>query len=120
VIDVLADPAAAIGRGLITQVRVPRPAAGCQGGADRVTRTPSDQPIVAAAALVTPRGIRIALGGVAPQPLLIQLGGDADLEQVVTAAVADLNPPADFRGSAGYRRAMAPVVARRAVAQARA
>ena len=118
VVDVLADPAAAIGRGLITQVRIPWPAAGSRGGSDRVSRTPSDAPIVAVAALVAPEGIRIALGGVAPQPLLLHLSQDDHLEPAVAAAVAAVDPPADFRGSAEYRRAVAPVVARRAVARA--
>lgn len=71
----------------------------------RVARTRADRPIVAAAARATRDGERrLALAGVAATPIL--LDGTAD---------TNLDPPGDFRGSTEYRRAMAAVVAARAV-----
>jgi CO/xanthine dehydrogenase FAD-binding subunit len=83
--------------GLITAVLIP--AAAAQGAHARVARTPADRPIVAALAVRTARGERIALCGVASRPLLLG---------------AALNPPDDYKGSAAYRRAMADVAAARA------
>ncbi len=41
-----------LGRGLITELRLPWPNGGVRGGLARVARTPADHPIVAAAAVV--------------------------------------------------------------------
>jgi CO/xanthine dehydrogenase FAD-binding subunit len=122
----LADPAAALDGGLVTEVRlhVPRCAT---GGLAHVGRTPSDRPIVAAAAVVTgdPAAARIALGGVALLPLLVELApampGASSLlgqEAAVTQAIATAEPYADFRGTVEYRRAMGELMAARALEQA--
>ncbi len=87
--------------GLVTVVHVPLTAV--RGGHARVARTPADRPIVAALAASGPVGTRVALCGVAARPVL---------------ANAPLDPPADFKGSADYRRAMAEVVTQRALAEA--
>jgi CO/xanthine dehydrogenase FAD-binding subunit len=72
----------------------------------RAGRTRADRPIVAAVARRTDnRGLRLALTGVAATPVLLAVGSAAD----------DLNPPGDFRGSTEYRRALARVLARRAL-----
>jgi len=69
----------------------------------RVGRTPADRPIVAAVARTTPSGeVRLALTGVAATPILVK---DAE----------GLDPPADFRGSSEYRRAIATTLIARAV-----
>jgi len=69
----------------------------------RVGRTRADRPIVAAAARIAPDGLRrLALSGVAATPILVE-----DLE--------GLDPPSDFRGSGEYRRALAEVLASRAL-----
>lgn len=74
----------------------------------RVGRTRSDQPIVAAVARRTAdRGLRLALTGVAEAPVLL----------APESATDDLEPPTDFLGSAEYRRAMATVLARRALGE---
>jgi probable selenate reductase FAD-binding subunit len=97
-----------------------------------VGRTPHDRPIVCAVArLELAKGIaanvRLALGGVASlpiraneleqtlerKPLLM-----ARIEAVVENMAAGLEPLGDFRGSAGYRQAMARVLARRALSEA--
>ncbi len=71
--------------------------------AARTGRTRGDRPIVAAVARLTPDGDRrLALTGVAPIPLLL----DADRR---------IEPPADFRGSSEYRRALAEILIKRAL-----
>jgi carbon-monoxide dehydrogenase medium subunit len=116
--DLLPDPRATIGRGLIVKVHVPPLGLAVKGGLARVARTPADYPIVAAAAVTDGTAARIALGGVAPSPLLLRLSSPADLDQALAAALEDVDTPADFRGSADYRRAITPVLARRALARA--
>lgn len=87
--------------GLITEIRIPL--ADLRSGHARIARTPMDRPIVAAVA-VTGDGVeRVALCGVAARPIL---DGEA------------LAPVSDFKGSADYRREMAAVVRRRALAEA--
>ncbi len=69
-------------------------------------RTPADVPIVAAVAVVSAdASTRLALGGVASQPVLAD---PAD-------PTARLDPPGDFRGSADYRRHLAEVLSARAL-----
>lgn len=70
---------------------------------ERVARTPADAPIVAAVVRRTPDGrTLLALTGVGVRPLLIS---PADL--------AELEPPADFRGSSVYRKEMGRVLSER-------
>lgn len=74
--------------------------------AARVGRTRADRPIVAAVARAGEDGRRrLALAGVAAAPVLVP----------GLAAIAGLNPPGDFRGSGEYRRAVAAVLAARAL-----
>jgi CO/xanthine dehydrogenase FAD-binding subunit len=71
--------------------------------AARVARTPADKPIVAAAARRLPDGtVRLALCGVAAQPMLVE-----------PEQVTGLNPPGDFRGSGEYRLEMAKLLSAR-------
>lgn len=74
--------------------------------AERVGRTRADRPIVAAVARSTGTGSRLALAGVAAVPVLV--GCPAEV-----GWLDRLGPPADFRGSAQYRRELARVLARR-------
>jgi probable selenate reductase FAD-binding subunit len=75
--------------------------------AARTARTRADRPIVAAVARITATGERrLALAGVAATPVMAgERAGWAD----------DLDPPGDFRGSGEYRRALAVVLASRAM-----
>ncbi len=113
----LADPAAALDGGLVTQVQIslPPPAA---AGLARVAYTLSDHPIVAAAAVVAEGSNRIALGGVAARPLVIEFDHAGAAEDAVAQAIAEAKAYADFRGSADYRRAMGILMAKRALQQA--
>ena len=86
--------------GLITSVRI---ALGGEGAFEATARTPADIPIVLVAGHRSDEGeLRVAASGVAPHPVVI------DLDQI-----ADLEPPADFRGSADYRRHLVTVLAAR-------
>ncbi len=128
--DFLANPAGHLPQGtLIAELILPALPSGLGTGLARVARTPTDQPIVAAvAALAVADGrcthVRLALTGVASRPLRLpeietMLTGQAlrpdDLAEAGARVPALIEPLADFRASAGYRREMAGVVARRAL-----
>jgi carbon-monoxide dehydrogenase medium subunit len=97
-----------------------------------VARTPSDAPIVVAAAMLAlDRGrcaaARVALGGVAQMPILLseieaalagQIPSPELFAEAGNRAAALVQPISDFRGSAEYRRAMAGVLTERALHQA--
>jgi CO/xanthine dehydrogenase FAD-binding subunit len=92
-----------VGRGsLITEIRIPR--ASLSSGHARVARTPMDRPIVAAVAVIGDGIERVVLCGVADRPILDGEG---------------IHPISDFKGSAEYRREMAAVMRRRALAEAK-
>ncbi|MCX7708109.1 MAG: FAD binding domain-containing protein [Anaerolineae bacterium] len=125
--ELLARPA------LITDVVVPMPPGRLTGyGLADVARTPSDRPIVVAAAMLSfsygvCRQARLALGGVAPHPIRIPeaeaLLTDQPLTVELIAAAAQraaelVQPADDFRGSAEYRQAMAGVLSERALREA--
>ncbi len=116
--EILADPPAMLGRGLITELRLPWPNDSVRGGLSRVARTPADHPIVAAAAVVDGNNARVAIGGVSTLPVLLRLSSVDDLAQAVATALSGQDLVSDFRGSAEYRQAMAPIVAHRALEQA--
>ncbi len=104
--DLLRALPAVLAGGLIIAVRI-----GLAGGAcamARVACTPTDAPIVAAAARRAPDGrTLLALCGVAATPVLVD-----------PASVDDtIDPPGDFRGSPAYRREMAHVLTNRVLAE---
>lgn len=71
---------------------------------EKVARTPADAPIVGAVAWIEGNSERVAVCGIAPQPVVYTFG----MESTV----------ADHLGSAEYRTEMAKVVARRALEKA--
>jgi CO/xanthine dehydrogenase FAD-binding subunit len=89
-----------------------------RGGLARVARTPTDQPIVAAAAVVDGDQRRLVVGGVAERPVLLRLAAADELAPALEAALADALLLSDWLGSAEYRREMALVLGRRALAAA--
>jgi carbon-monoxide dehydrogenase medium subunit len=117
---------------LITEMRLPLLIGPLGAAYVAVGRTPRDHPIVCAVARLElasgiASNVRLALGGVAPAPVratvVEQLLERKPLteERIETAAerAADgLAPVGDFRGGGAYRREMACVLARRALAEA--
>lgn len=121
-LDVVEAPERALEHGLLVEIRIPMPVEALRGGLARVARTPADRAIVAAAAVVGSDGARIAVGGVADHPVLLRLGPgwrEEDAIEAVHKALTDIEIPGDFLGSPDYRYAMAPLVARRALAKAK-
>jgi len=121
-------------RALLTGITVKRPPARATAAFEVVGRSPKDKPIVCAAAYVAveegvPGEIRLAVGGADPQPVRLlktehilkgqgQVLSAERIDAALEASVAELNPVADFRGSAEYRREMAKVLSRRALLDA--
>ncbi len=114
--------------GLITEILVPWPAG--SGAAERVARTPADQPIVSVTAWRPDDGaIRLAATGIGPRPQRLTaaeatvFGGQngpaldgATIDEAAAKAQAVADHPGDFRGDAAYRVKMAGVLTRRALA----
>ncbi len=89
-----------LGLGIITGITI---AVGGDAAAERTGRTPADRPIVMAVGRRAQDGsLRLAVTGVDTTPVLVD-----------AAALPDLDPPADFRGSSAYRRELATVLASR-------
>jgi len=115
--------------GLITRITLPALAEGTGVAMSRVARTPSDRPIVAAAARMSldngvVRDVRLSLLSVADRPMPLAevkatLTGRAidavAIEEAASIVPSLVSPPADFRGSTEYRREVAAVAARRAL-----
>lgn len=89
----------------------------------RLHRVEGSFPIVAAAAVVKDGVARLALGGVGPAPVAVDLGGVAPHDEATiseAAFEAARDAFGDLNGDASYRRAMARVYAKRVVAAAAA
>lgn len=118
--ELLDDLPGQLAQGLVTEIALPWPAESAGGALTRVARTPADRPIMAAAAVAAGRDRRIAVGGVAQTPLLLRLAVDDRLEPALNAALDGASILSDWLGSAEYRREMALVLGRRALAEAEA
>ena len=124
----LEDLARDNGKGKVVSLSVPQ-VQSMRWGESHVARTPSDEPIVAAFAVVSSKdGVveeaRIVLSGASPGPawvadaaqgLLDHPLSDASIEEVVSALLEEVRPVGDYRGSEEYRREMAGVLTRRAL-----
>lgn len=114
---------------LITAVTINLPEGALGAAYEQVGRTPADHPIVCAAALAFRSNehvihTRTAVGGLLVNDLVVveQTATD-DPAAAVEAVAAQVVPPqaaylSDYRGSAEYRRAVAPVLARRTLTTA--
>ena len=117
---------------MIVEVKFALPATSAKAAIERVTRTPRDEGIVTAVALIeVANGVcskaRLALAGASPRPMratsaekLLE-GQPLTSEQIQKAEQAVMNeakPLGDYRGSADYRKAMAGVLTKRALEKA--
>lgn len=129
----LSDPNGLAEGEIVVEVNFSRPAENSLGSAlERIGRTPRDEAILAAVAVLESDGgqirhARLALAGAGPRParattieamLEGQAFSDDLLARAAETAVAEADPVSDFRASAEYRRTMAGVLTRRAVAEA--
>lgn len=120
---------------LLTGLKIDQPAGGSGAGYQKLgLRQAMEIALVNVAAVVmlesdgsTIKEARVALGAVAPTPLLSPgaaqaLAGKAadekSIEEAAEAAAADAKPIDDHRGSAAYRRDMVRTLTRRALKQA--
>jgi CO/xanthine dehydrogenase FAD-binding subunit len=109
------------------------PPADCGWCCSEITRRHGDFAIVAAAVVLGLDGARhvgfarVALGGVGPAPLRVEaaeaalLGkrpGDEVFRRAAELAAQAIEPPSDIHASSGYRRQLAGVLGRRALAVA--
>jgi CO/xanthine dehydrogenase FAD-binding subunit len=127
--DYFEDPAGFMNGSIILELVVPDSSRARRAALETVARTPRDRPIVSVCVAVTMDGqfVReagVALGGVArtawrahdmERELLNQQLADNVIERAARAAANGLEPPSDFRGSAGFRAEMARVLAARAL-----
>ena len=116
-------------QGAVSTLHVSLAGPGQRWGEARVARTPADEPIVAAVAVVEMGGdvvrqARVALTGVWSEPARLAeasdrlVGGPLDqpsIRAVAGAVEGEVAPEGDFLGSEEYRRAMAGVLTRRAL-----
>jgi CO/xanthine dehydrogenase FAD-binding subunit len=118
---------------LLTEIRVPGLPAGTGAAFLELSRRSGDFAVCGALALVTLSStgtcdrVRLALCGVGPGPVRPRAVEDALQGQQPTAealaaaaqqASSEVDPPSDIHGSAAYRRKMAVVMTRRALALA--
>jgi carbon-monoxide dehydrogenase medium subunit len=109
---------------IVTEVRVPKLAPGAGSGYARLARVEGSFAIANAAAVVDATRCVIGIGGAVPAPVMADFELDSEPDDAVLIRVAEVARAAcedaydDLSGSAGYRRAMAGVYARRAVSLA--
>jgi carbon-monoxide dehydrogenase medium subunit len=114
---------------LVTALRIPRMSEGATSAYIRFARVEGSFAIVAAAAVLdAQRGSRLALGGVGPRPVVVDIsalganGWDGQAVDAVGDAAFEASAGAigDIMSDAEYRREMARVHARRVVRRAAA
>ena len=117
---------------LLTEIRIPKPAAGSGGAYLKLERKVGDYAVAAVAVqLQLTAGkiaaIRIGLTNVAPVPMRAKgaetalvgtAGDDAALEAAGKLAAAECDPSADLRGQLDYKRDMVRVLVKRTVRRA--
>jgi len=116
---------------ILVDVRIPSPPAGSKAAYLRYsTLSANDWPCLGVAALLTKENgrckeLRLALGGVAPTPLLIdglefardQSLDDGVVDKVLQKVEEQISPSSDLRGSEWYKRRMARLFTKKAIEQ---
>jgi aerobic carbon-monoxide dehydrogenase medium subunit len=117
---------------LLTEIRIPKPAAGSGGAYLKIERKVGDYAVAAVAVQLRVASgkiaaIRIGLTNVSPVPLrakaaeaalLGTTGDDTALEVAGVKAAAESDPAADLRGQTDYKRDLVRVLIKRAVRRA--
>lgn len=106
---------------ILTAISLPKAEAGERQVIEEVARRSGDYALAGLCLLRRAAGHRVALFSVGPKPVLATGAMAAldkgDTEAAVAALSAELDPPADTQASAAYRRHLAGVLLRRAVAR---
>ena len=111
---------------MLTEIRVPRSAAGTGWSAIKFHRRAQDWALVGVAAITHPDGsAHVALTNMADRPIRATgveqaLASGADLATAAVQAGEGTSPPSDISGSAEYRLALAEILVRRALEEASA
>lgn len=117
---------------ILTEIRIPTPAAGSGGAYEKIERKVGDYAISAAAVQLVMDGdtctaARVGLTNVNPTPmratgaeaaLVGQVLTDSVIEAAGKAAAGECDPSGDLRGSAEYKRDITRVMVKRAIAKA--
>jgi carbon-monoxide dehydrogenase medium subunit len=103
---------------LLAELVIPPQPLGARFGYEKLKLCQSSWPIATAAWVVGPASARLALGGVAATPVLLEvepplLADLAELSRRIEEAIEE--PWSDVLARGDYRRSVAPVVARRAL-----
>jgi carbon-monoxide dehydrogenase medium subunit len=106
---------------ILTAVSVPKAEAGERQIIEEVSRRAGDYALAGLCLVRREAGHRLAVFSVGPRPLLAE-GAMAALDRgdpdaAVEALAAEIDPPSDTQASAAYRRHLAGVLLRRAVAR---
>jgi CO/xanthine dehydrogenase FAD-binding subunit len=104
---------------LILQINLPALAEHTHLAYEKVARTPADLPIVCVTVRATTdqhrlTNVRLALGGVAGKPIVIEQA-ESTIEQAAQLAAESIDPPSDYFATAEYRREMIGVLVKRAL-----
>ncbi len=101
---------------IVESIDLPLPTEPTGSAFERLTRRHGvDLAIVSLCCVVRESGdMRFAFGAVGPRPFVVHTRQDAPLQDALKQA----SPISDLRGSEEYRRAMLPVLARRALTTA--
>ena len=114
---------------ILTEIRIPAPAAGSGSAYKKIERKVGDYAISAAAVNLTMDGdvctsVRIGLTNVSPVPMRAKGAEAAMVGQVITdsvieaagqAAAAECDPSKDLRGSVAYKRDITRIMVKRAI-----
>ena len=117
---------------ILTEIRIPKPAANSGGAYIKMERKVGDYAISAAAVQLrlegdTVKEARIGLTNVSAVPmrakgaeaaLVGKAASDAVLEAAGKAAAAECDPSADLRGSADYKRDLTRILVKRSIQKA--
>lgn len=110
---------------ILTEVRFPIARAGSGHAFEEFSRRQGDFAVVAVAAVVDGEGsARVAVGGVAATPIVVDGGGlpsvgsASGLDALIEAVQSAIDPSDDVHGSAAYRRALTSELVQRAVRRA--
>ena len=106
---------------ILTAISVPKAGAGERQVIEEVARRSGDYALAGLCLVRRAAGHRLALFSVGPTPVLAKGAMAAldagDTEAAVAALAAEIDPPSDTQASAAYRRHLAGVLLRRAVAR---